>query len=203
MRILLILTLLSLAFISCTEEKLKYYGRHEVNPETTDTIYHSVQPFSFINQDNEEVTEDYLKDKITIVDFFFSTCPTICPVMTNNMVKLQKKWGVQPEVQFLSHTVDPETDTPAKLKRYAKWKHANTSNWNFVTGDKRKIYESGVFSFMVATQEDALSEHGFLHSSLFIMVDKDLRIRGIYNGLEDQDLNKLSKDINILLNEYR
>lgn len=203
MRLLSITLLGMLMLVSCKGEKLPYLGVHDIDPETQDTIFHSVQPFSFINQNKEVITENSLIDKITIVDFFFSTCPTICPVMTQNMVKLQETWKTEKSIQFLSHTVDPETDTPEKLKRYAKRQGANTQNWNFVTGDKREIYESGVYNFMVSTQEDALSEHGFLHSSLFILVDKQLRIRGIYDGLEETDLEKLNNDLTILLNEYR
>lgn len=189
-----------LGLFSCKSETLPYLGMESIDEEGT-KVRHQVQPFQFINQDSVLITETYLKGKITVVDFFFSTCPTICPIMTNNMVVVQQQWQHNEQIQFLSHTVDPETDTPARLKTYAKRKEANTANWQFVTGEKSKLYEAGVHSYLVSTSEDVLAPGGFLHSELFVLVDEDLHLRGVYDGTKDEEIEKLNQDIKILLNE--
>ena len=195
--------LLIILFIiaSCNSETLPYLGITEIDMDTNKEIKHSVLSFSFVNQDSNTITEDYLKGKITIVDFFFSTCPTICPEMTKNMKEVQQKWLDEETIQFLSHTVDPETDTPKKLKRYAKFFDIDTKNWNFVTGKKTELYDLGFYSYMVTTDEDDIAPGGFIHSSLFILVDKNLHIRGIYDGLEEEELKKLNTDLKLLINE--
>lgn len=190
-----------LAIVSCNSERLEYYGNTEFDPVTNEEIKHSVSSFSFINQDSIIVTEDYLKDKITIVDFFFTTCPTICPEMTQNLKFIQDDWKENETIQFLSHTVDPKTDTPNKLKRFANFFDVDTKNWNFVTGNKKELYDIGYYSYMVTADKDDIAPGGFIHSSLFILVDKNLHIRGIYDGLEKEALKKLNKDLKILINE--
>tara|TARA_B110000240_G_scaffold110008_2_gene123679 strand:+ start:670 stop:1275 length:606 start_codon:yes stop_codon:yes gene_type:complete len=195
--------LLIIVFIiaSCNSETLPYLGITEIDMDTNKEIKHTISSFSFVNQDSNTITEDYLKGKITIVDFFFSTCPTICSEMTKNMKEVQQKWLDEQTIQFLSHTVDPETDTPKKLKRYAKFFDIDTKNWNFVTGKKTALYDLGFYSYMVTTDEDDIAPGGFIHSSLFILVDKNLHIRGIYDGLEEEELKKLNTDLKLLINE--
>lgn len=188
---------------SCNSPKkpsLPFLGPKEIS-ETGDTLYHTIAPFSFLSQDSTIITEEYLKGKITIVDFFFTTCPTICPIMTTNMVELQKELKEIEGIQFLSHTVDPETDTPNKLKRYAQRRNANLKNWQFVTGPKEDLYTQGLRSYLVSTQEDALAPGGFLHSSFFALVDQNLKLRGVYDGTNDEEIKKLKKDLNTLINE--
>lgn len=188
---------------SCNSPKkpsLPFLGPKEIS-ETGDTLYHTITPFSFLSQDSAIITEEYLKGKITIVDFFFTTCPTICPIMTTNMAELQKELKEIEGIQFLSHTVDPETDTPNKLKRYAKRRDANLKNWQFVTGPKEDLYTQGLRSYLVSTQEDALAPGGFLHSSFFALVDQNLKLRGVYDGTNDEEIKKLKKDLNTLINE--
>ena len=195
--------LLIILFIiaSCNSETLPYLGITEIDIDTNKEIKHSVSSFSFVNQDSNTITEDYLKGKITIVDFFFSTCPTICPEMTKKMKEVQQKWLDEQTIQFLSHTVDPETDTPKKLKRYAKFFDIDTKNWNFVTGDQRSIYEMGVLSYLVPNAEDALAPGGFLHSDKFILIDPKSRIRGMYSGTDSTEVNQLILDIKKLKQE--
>ncbi len=200
-----LLLLLSLILYTCTNpetktERLPYLGVNEIS-ESGDTIRHTIQPFSFLSQDSALITEEYLKNKITIVDFFFSTCPTICPIMSTNMRELQQLWETESSIQFLSHTVDPETDTPNRLKRYAERKNADLKNWQFVTGEKNELYTQGLRSYLVSTQEDVLAPGGFLHSSLFALIDKNLHLRGVYDGTSKKDIEQLNKDIKILLNE--
>lgn len=186
---------------SCNSETLPYLGITEIDIDTKNEIKHTISSFSFINQDSILVTEEYLKNKITLVDFFFTTCPTICPEMTKNMKKIQEKWIDNETIQFLSHTVDPETDTPKKLKRFSKFFDINTKNWNFVTGEKKELYDLGFHSYMVTTDEDDIAPGGFIHSSLFILIDKNLHIRGIYDGLQKEELNMLNTDLKLLINE--
>ncbi len=188
-------------FISCNNETLPYLGVSELDYETNKEIKHTVGTFSFINQDEALITEEYLKNKITIVDFFFTTCPTICPDMTKNMKQIQKKWSSNDRIQFLSHTVDPKTDTPHKLKRYTNFFDIDTKNWNFVTGEKSELYDLGFHSYMVTTDEDDIAPGGFIHSSLFILVDGNLHIRGIYDGLKETELKQLNTDLKLLINE--
>lgn len=186
---------------SCNKETLPYLGVTEIDPDTNEVIKHKVSSFSFVNQDSVMVTQEYLENKITIVDYFFTTCPTICPEMTQNMREIQKKWEDNTTIQFLSHTVDPKTDSPKKLKRFANFFEADTKNWNFVTGKKSELYDLGFYSYMVTADEDDIAPGGFIHSSLFILVDKELHIRGIYDGLKNEELTKLNKDLKILINE--
>ena len=183
-----------------TKSTLPFIGRTIVE-ENGDSTHHQVGEFSFINQNKDTITESYLKGKITIVDYFFTTCPTICPAMTSNMVEVQKKWKSNELIQFLSHTVDPETDTPNKLKRFATNFKADTSNWHFVTGNKEDLYSLGFHSYMVTADKDDIAPGGFIHSSLFILVDQNLHIRGIYDGTKEEEINKLNNDISILLDE--
>ncbi len=203
---LVILFFLIVIVFSCNEEQkhiektLPFIGQKDYD-ENGEEVPHKVAPFQFINQDSLIITESYLKNKITVVDFFFTTCPTICPVMTKNMKKVQNRWANEPKVQFLSHTVDPKTDTPKKLKRFAKFYNANTTNWNFVTGNKEDLYEAGVNSYLLPSQEDALAPGGFLHSEFFVLVDENLNLRGIYDGTKENYMDSLSLDIQLLLND--
>jgi protein SCO1/2 len=169
----------------------------------TDTIYHQVPYWSFINQDSVRVSQKEYDGQIYIVDFIFTTCPGICPVMSNHMGQLQFKLdkpGLK-EIPFISYSVNPEHDTPEILKQYGKDHDADFNRWTFLTGDKRKIYELGVEGYLVSTREDALAEGGFLHSEKFILLDWDHHIRGFYNGTDINELSQLTDDIKILLKE--
>jgi len=165
-----------------------------------DTIYHTIPEWSFFNQDSELISSaDYL-GKIYVVDFFFTTCPTICPKMTANMVFLQSI-SKDLDVDFLSFTVDPKKDSSETLKKYQQEYGALDHNWNFITGEQYKIYDLGVNGFLVPNQEDALAPGGFLHSEKMILIDAKGRIRGMYNGTTKSEMNKIVADINKLKNE--
>ena len=198
----LTLTCLAILIVSCNQPKLEYFGREEYNPETKDSVHHTVEEFAFINQNNDIVDLNYLKGKTTIVNFFFTSCPSICPIMVNELSRLQKEVDGKYNIQILSHTVDPKRDSIGRLKDFINRKNINTENWDFVTGEKQDLYESGVFNYYLATQEDVLAPEGFLHSEKFVLIDKDLHIRGFYNGTEKKEVNKLIKDLEILFNEY-
>lgn len=171
--------------------------------EIPDTLYHQVPYWSFINQNGERVSQKEYDDKIYVVDFIFTSCPGICPVMTTHMGQLQFKLdkpGLK-EIPFISYTVDPERDSSETLLQYGKDNDADFDRWTFLTGDKRTIYELGVNGYLVSTQEDALAEGGFLHSEKFILMDWNHNIRGYYDGTDINEISELADDIRILLKE--
>lgn len=188
--------------------QLPYLGRHDyvektVNEETVvDTLYHRVADFKFLNQDSSTVTPATFEDKIYVADFFFTTCPTICPVMKKQMLRVYEAYKDNDEVALLSHTIDPAYDTVALLHDYAERLGVSSDSWHFVTGDKDKIYEMGLESYMVTAMEDDNEPGGFIHSGAFILVDKDRHIRGMYDGTKPDQVEILIKDIQKLLDSY-
>jgi|TARA_B110000438_G_scaffold302790_2_gene361719 protein SCO1 len=203
------LTLLIITF-SCEQSKinnLPIYGR-KVITETIidekikiDTSDHTISNFSFINQNGEVVNNSTFNNSIYIADFFFTSCPTICPLMKSEMMRVYKKYENEENVKFLSHTINPNYDNVERLKEYSKKFNINSNKWHFVTGDINEIYEIGFKSYMVISSEDSLSPGGFLHSGAFLLVDKNRKIRGVYDGTNKVDINKLIDEIPILLNE--
>ena len=165
-----------------------------------ETIYHTIPDWKFVNQNGEIVSSERYKGQIYIAEFFFTNCPTICPKMTVNMHSLQEKTK-DLNVQFLSYTVDPIRDTSATLKTYQQAYGINEKNWNMLTGDQYKIYELGVKGYLVPNQEDALAPGGFLHSEMFMLIDKKGRIRGYYDGTNSQNIDKIVRDIKYLNQE--
>ena len=180
-------------------------------------VDYSIDDFSFINQDNETITKDSLLGSIYVANFFFTSCPSICPLMTRNMSYLQDKLSVYPNIRFLSHTVDPDNDTPEKLINYVdlmqqKNISIDLSNWDFVTGDKDKLYQSAA-NYFVNASVDSLAPGGFLHSEYFILIDKQGRVRsgidingnvvGAYDGTNEVQMKDLINDINVLMAEYK
>ena len=178
---------------------------------------YSIGDFSFINQDNDTITKDSLLGSIYVANFFFTSCPTICPTMTRNMSYLQDKLSVYPNIRFLSHTVDPDNDTPEKLVNYVdlmqqKNISIDLSNWDFVTGDKDKLYQSAA-NYFVNASVDSLAPGGFLHSEYFVLIDKQGRVRsgidingnvvGAYDGTNEVQMKDLINDINVLMAEYK
>lgn len=185
---------------------LPYYGHKEWSylPDgTADTVYHQVPDFTFVNQFGDTVTEKDYEGDMMVVDFFFSTCPTICPVMSNHMAALQFELDEEhfSNVKLLSHTVNPEHDTPEVLLEYGEDHDADFEKWTFLTGEKQAIYEQGVNGYMLPAQEDALAPGGFLHSEQFVLVDENRHIRGYYDGTELAEIRRLIKDIKMLIKE--
>ncbi|MDC0249360.1 SCO family protein [Flavobacteriales bacterium] len=178
---------------------------------------HKIVDFSFINQNNEVVVNDSLRGNIYIANFFFTSCPTICPVMTKNMAYVQSKLSVYPNIKFLSHTVDPINDTPERMLDYVnnlKAQNVNISlgNWDFVTGDKDELYQIAE-SYFVNVSMDSLAPGGFLHSEYFVLIDKEGRVRsgidqynnvvGVYDGTNDAQMKDLVNDVKVLMAEYK
>lgn len=190
------------------EERLPILGRKEVQTkvvdgkEVSDTLYHTIGDFSFVNQDSIVVTEKDFEGKVYVADFFFTSCPTICPIMKSEMLRVYETFLDNDEVLILSHTIDPAYDTVALLKDYAeRLGVSDHTKWHFVTGEKEDIYEIGQGDYMVTAMEDEDEPGGFLHSGAFILVDQNRRVRGIYDGTKELQVTKLIKDIPRLLEE--
>jgi protein SCO1 len=169
--------------------------------EAKDTIYHTVQPFAFINQYNDTVTEKTIEDKIFVADFFFATCQSICPKMSSQLVHVQNAYKNDKDVLILSHTVNPSHDTVEVLNGYAQSYGAIKNKWHLLTGNKKEIYDMARFSYLVNALEDDGTAEGFLHSELFILIDAQKRIRGMYDGTDSVAVVKLISDIKLLKQE--
>ncbi len=173
----------------------------DVDSEEAD-IMHRIPSFNLVNQLGQEVTEETFKNKIYIADFFFTTCPGICPKMTANMMVLQEEFLEDDDVLLLSHSVTPETDSVSALKRYAETKGIINSKWHLVTGDRKQIYDLGRQAYFA--EEDLgidKTEADFLHTENFVLIDKNRHIRGIYNGLNKTSVQQLIADIKTLQKE--
>ena len=199
----LYIAVFTILFYSCNsaqENKLPIFGNKDTD-EKGDTIYHTIPDFSFVNQFDETVSEQKFKNKIYIADFIFTTCPGICPIMTKQLARVQKAFESEKVKPFLiSHTVDPETDSVKVLLEYGKLKGANFSTWDFVTGSKKKIYKIAE-QYLVVANEDPNTEIKFVHSETLVLIDKNKRIRGMYNGTDSLEVNKLIIDIKTLMQE--
>lgn len=164
--------------------------------------YHKIADFSLVNQNGDTITQEDYKDKIYVADFFFTTCLTICPIMTKNMGEIQEAIKDDPNIMLLSHSVTPEIDTVAQLKRYALEKGVIDSKWNLVTGDKKQIYELARKSYLAVKNDGDGGPFDMIHTENFILVDKEKRIRGFYDGTNRKDIEKLLEDIKILEASY-
>ena len=169
--------------------------------DAKDTIYHTVQPFSFVNQYHDTVTEKTIENKIYVADFFFATCQSICPKMSSQLVHVQDAFKNDNNVLILSHTVNPSNDTVEVLNGYAQTYGAIKNKWHLLTGNKKAIYDMARYSYLVNALEDDGSAEGFLHSELFVLVDAQKRIRGMYDGTDSVAVVKLISDIKLLKQE--
>jgi protein SCO1/2 len=188
------------------ERILPVYNPTDINPRLVDkgiqhiNKNHTIANFELINQNGETITQDDYKDKIYVADFFFTVCPSICPIMTNNIGKLQEVFKNDNDVKFLSISVTPEFDSVSVLREYATRNKVNDLKWNITTGDKKHIYELARKSYFVVVNEGDGELQDFIHTPNFVLVDKKKQIRGIYDGTKDEDIQRLTKDIRILRN---
>ncbi|MEO2050907.1 MAG: SCO family protein [Allomuricauda sp.] len=164
--------------------------------------YHTIANFKLVNQNGDTITQANYKDKIYVADFFFTTCPTICPIMTKNMAEIQDAILDDPEIMLLSHSVTPVIDSVPQLKKYALEKGVVDSKWNLVTGDKKQIYELARKSYLAVKNDGGGGPYDMIHTENFILVDKEKRIRGFYDGTNPEDVDKLLADIKILKKSY-
>ena len=187
---------------------LPIYQPAQVNFELVDSTiqhkkkYHKIADFKLVNQNGDTITQTFYKDKIYVADFFFTTCQTICPIMTDHMYEIQKQTISDPEVLLLSHTVTPEIDSVAQLKRYAKKKLVNSSKWNLVTGDKKQIYDLARTSYLAVKTSGDGGPYDMIHTENFMLIDKKKQIRGFYDGTDPKAIEKLLDDIKVLKASY-
>lgn len=196
-------------FISCNQDsnkQLPIYNPVDFNPKLVDksvrniTENHTVSDFNLINQNGTIITSKDYENKIYVVDFFFTSCPSICPIMTNNMLKIQDEFINNDDIMLLSMSVTPEIDNVEVLKEYAIEKGVIDSKWNITTGQKKHIYELARKSYFAVVEQGDGGLQDFIHTPNFILVDNKKQIRGIYDGTEENQISRLIRDINVLVN---
>ena len=190
------------------KSKLPILGRKETTQKVVDgeklvdTTYYTVPGFELWNQDSVLTTTDSLGDVIYTTDFFFTSCPSICPIIKKKMMDLYDTYKDDKRIKFVSISLDPEYDTPSRLTAYAKGLGVYGEQWQFLTGDKEYIYELAEQGYMVSAFEDEKVAGGIAHSGAITLVDKEGHIRGYYDGTKDDEINELISDIEVLLKEY-
>jgi len=197
----LLTALAALLLAACGEQKetpepLPYLGNHEING--SDTVYHRIPDFAFVNQDSNTVTNETFEDKIYLADFFFISCPTICPKVKKQMLRIYDKYKNEDELMLLSHTIDPKRDTVGRLKQYAQNLGVDDSKWQFVTGEQDRIYEIAD-DYMSIAREDPEAPGGFDHSGWILLIDKEGHIRSFADGTDPEKVDRLLKEIDWLL----
>jgi len=189
------------------DKPLPVYQPVLVQPELVDSTiqhiskYHKIADFKLINQNGKIITQDDYKNKIYVADFFFTTCQTICPIMTDNMVRIQKEIMNDNDIMLLSHSVTPTIDSVAQLKKYAIEKGVNDTKWNLVTGDKKQIYNLARKSYLAVKSYGNGDEYDMIHTENFMLIDKKRQIRGFYDGTNPVEIKRLLNDIKILKKE--
>ncbi len=193
---------------SSPERKLPIYGeRSTVEKEVdgkvqVDTVYQTIPDFAFLNQDSVLLTQDFFKDKIYVANFFFTHCPSICPTMQRNLLKAYEKYKGNPKIAFLSHSIDFKYDQPYILKDYANKLGVDNDQWQFVTGTKQAIYGMAD-KYLVYTKEDASVPGGYDHSGYLVIIDPEKRMRGAYDGTNQEQVDNLLEDLDVILKEYQ
>ena len=206
--LLLLLSFPSVLYVVLTTGKtnfirLPYFGEKTLADNGKDTLFHTIPSFSFVNQNGDIITDKNYDNKIYVADYFFTTCKSICPKMATELLRVQEKFAyTNGEVQLLSHTVNPENDSVPILKAYSEMVHANTKMWNFVTGNKKELYDIARNGYLLNALEGEGGPDDFIHSELFVLIDKEKHIRGIYDGTNIKEVNNLLDDIKVLIAEY-
>jgi protein SCO1/2 len=180
-------------------QRLPVLGRYDIARGAK--AYHNIENFKLVNQDNQVITTNDWNNKIIVADFFFTHCASICPRMTANLKKIQDELKNDREVRICSFSVDPERDSVGRLKEYAEQFRINTQNWDLLTGDKKDIYKLARNSFMIVATDGDGGPDDFIHSEKLVLVDKERRIRGYYNGTSESETAQLLRDIKKLKNE--
>ncbi|MFN8286155.1 MAG: SCO family protein [Chitinophagales bacterium] len=205
-KILYISPLLVLLAACNNTDKLPVYGpktavTKNIDGKTvTDSLDYTIPAFSFVDQDSNTITESVAKDKVFVADYFFTSCPSICPKMMQQMLRLSEKFKGNPDVVFLSFSIDPTRDTVQKLHTYAQKLDIETAKWHLLTGQKDSIY-SLAEKMLVSAGEDPDAPGGHVHSGNFILIDKQKRLRGYYDGTDEKSVDKLMVELEELLHE--
>ena len=192
----LIIVFLYSCGINPSIDPLPIYGEKDID-EFGNDVDHVIRDFSFTNQNGEVVSLEKFKNTVFISDFFFTTCPSICPIMTKQLARVQKELEGE-EYRIISHTVNPEFDTENVLLEYSKKQNADLNNWDFVTGDKQAIYKQAA-EYLIIAGQDTTQEIEFVHSDKLVLIDQKGRIRGLYNGTENESVDKLINDLKWLI----
>lgn len=201
-RMLLVALVVSVIVLQACKTKelpLPVFGERKVI--NGDTIFHRIAPFAFVDQDSARVTNETFQGKIYVADFFFTSCRTICPIMKSQMLRVYEATREMPDVLILSHTIDPEYDTVALLRDFAARLGVQSQRWHFVTGVKDSIYKIAQTSYFATALEDKTEPDGFIHSGAFLLIDRQGRIRGKYDGTKEVEVNRLIIDIKKLRRE--
>lgn len=180
---------------------LAYFGPKNAL-KINDTTYHTIPVFYFTDQYAKKVTEQTVKGKVYVVDYFFTTCKSICPVMSTGLERVYKQFRTRNDFLILSHTVDPETDSTAQLLSYAKFHGVNDDKWLFVTGEKKHLYEIARKGYLLNAEQGDGGADDFIHTQNFALIDKERHIRGFYDGTDSLEINRLIGEIKILFDEY-
>lgn len=205
--LIITVTIALLYFTFDNKEMLPVYNPSDFNPELVDVSLrnkvkgHTVSDFELRNQNGKTITQQDYQNKIYVTDFFFTRCPSICPIMSNNMEKLQNTFVDNSDVMFLSLSVTPELDSIPILKEYAKKHGAIDGKWNITTGDKKHIYNLARKSYFAVVNEGDGGLQDFIHTPNFILVDKQKQIRGVYDGTKNEEIERLKTDIKVLTNK--
>jgi protein SCO1/2 len=207
---LFVLSIGSLFCLACNSEPktLPILGNREPVEKTVDgktvidTVYQTIPAFSFMNQDSAIINNDSLKNSIYVADFFFTSCPSICPIMSKNLLSVYEKFKGNQEVRFISHTIDPKHDTIPVLKKYANKLGVKGTQWSFLLGSKDSVYLLAKDGYMSYSKQNDSIPGGYEHSGYFLLIDKDKRIRGAYDGTDKNQVAQMSKDMDVLLTEY-
>lgn len=194
--------LAGLSLFSCSQTSknsaLMYYGERTLD-QNNDTLFYTIPEFEFIDQDSQLVNTSTVKGKVFVTDFFFTTCPTICPRMKDQLIRVYDEFKTTDNFKIISHTIDPQHDTIPLLKDFAYDKLGLEKGiWHFVTGEKDSIYEMAR-KYMVTAGEDGTEPGGYIHSGKFILVDRDGHIRGYYDGTDPLSVTDMMRDIKTLL----
>lgn len=209
MRNTLIIALISFLLFGCGRQAAKRLplipaGVKEVTingKKQIDTVYKSISPFQFLNQDSIVIDNKTFDGKIYVADFFFTSCPTICPVMHRNMLKVFLKYKNNPQVMFLSHTIDYKHDIPSRLKMYKHNLGADGAQWQFVWGKRDSVYKMAEKDYLVSVNEDQSPQGGYVHQGYLVLVDKQRQVRMAYDGTVTEQVEQLMKDMDVLLQE--
>jgi protein SCO1 len=194
--------IISLAVVACKNNAptLPILGERYFDEELNDTVYHTIENIRLENHLGTAFEYSKVDGKPFVADFFFTSCPTMCPIMTTQMKRVQNKIG--DKLNFLSISIDYKHDTPERMQAYIEKNHIDTKNWFFLRGTEEQLREVGDYGFFTAFGEDDKAPGGYYHSSYFYLVDSKKRIRGIYDGMMEEDVDKLINDIQILLHEH-
>jgi protein SCO1/2 len=208
---LLIPFILFIILIACNQSEKKvrvlpYVGNFDIvysmvnGKEVADTVYPKMIDFSYFNQDSLEVKSSEMKGKIWIADFFFTSCPTICPKMTEQMKRLNGMTkDINENIQYMSFSINPKYDTPTQLRKYIQVHKIKAKNWQFFTGNEARTHDLGINNFQIFAGQDASAAGGYAHTGAFALVDKEGYVRGVYLGTDPKEVNKLEKDLRKLL----